>query len=102
MANLFFRGEKAPQQEAINSLTLKISEYYGGRYEVRVASDDGGHHLEIQIEVLDPSEYLHTQVAEFPPLFEIVPKWEGWRTIILKVPVGYIDAITNREEGDDY
>ena len=50
MANIFFNGEKAPKQEAINSLTLKISEYYGGRYEVRGASDDGGNHLEVQVE----------------------------------------------------
>ena len=102
MANLFFRGEKAPKQEAINSLTLKISEYYAGRYEIRMASDDGGHHIEIQVEVLDPAQNLETQVSDFPPLFEIVPKWEGWRTVILKVPAGYIDAITNRGDPDDY
>ncbi len=102
MANLFFRGEKAPRQDAINSLTLKISEYYEGRYEVRHASDDGGHHLEIQVEVPDPFKNLDTQCTNFPPLFEIVPKWEGWRTVILKVPIGYIDLITNRADMDDY
>jgi hypothetical protein len=102
MANLFFAGEKAPKQEAINSLTLKISEYYSGRYEVRAASDDGGHHLEIQIEVAEPSDHFEKQVGDFPPLFEIIPTWMGWRTLILKVPLGYIDAITNRADDDDY
>ena len=102
MANLFFRGERAPKQDAINSLTLKISEYCEGRYEVRSASDDGGTHLEIQIEVLDPTSNLENQISDFPPIFEIIPKWAGWRTIILKVPPGYIDAITNRDERDNY
>jgi hypothetical protein len=102
MANLFFSGEQAPKQEAINALILKISEYFNGRYEVRVASDDGGSHLEIQIEVPEPNNYLEEQVADFPPLCDIRPKWMGWRTIILKVPPGYIDAFTNRPERDDY
>ena len=35
MANIFFSGDKLEKQDAINSLTLKISEYFGGRYEVR-------------------------------------------------------------------
>lgn len=94
MANIFFGGDKAPKQEAINSLTLRISEYYGGRYEVVTASDDGGTHLEIQIEVPNPKLNFGDQVEDFPPLFDIIPKWMGWRTVILKVPPGYIDAIT--------
>jgi len=102
VANIFSRGEREPKQDAINSLILKISEYYTGRYEVGSASDDGGVHLEIQIEVLEPARNLEGQISDFPPLFEIIPKWAGWRTIILKVPPGYIDAITNRDERDDY
>ena len=102
MANLFFGGDKAPKQEAMNALTLKISEYFSGRYEVRGASDDGGHHLEIQIEVPNPNLNFEDQVEDFPPLFDVIPKWMGWRTIILKVPPGYIDAITNRADDDDY
>ena len=102
MANLFFSGDKAPKQDAINALTLKISEYYDGRYEVRPASDDGGNHLEIQVEVPEPSKNFDDQVPNFPPLFDIIPKWMGWRTVILKVPLGYIDAITNRAEDEPY
>jgi len=100
VANLFFSGDKAPKQEAINALTLKIGEYFIGRYEVRAATDDGGNHLEIQIEVPEPNKSFEEQVEDFPPLFDVIPKWMGWRTIILKVPPGYIDAITNRP--DDY
>ena len=101
MANLYFRGDKAPKQDAINSLTLKISEYYGGRYEIRSASDDGGTHLEIQVEVRKPSLPLVDECPHFP-IDEIVPMWEGWRGVVLKVPMGYIDAITNGVELADY
>ena len=94
MANIFFAGDKAPKQEAINALTLRISEYYDGRYEVVSASDDGGTHLEIQVEVSSPSLSFDDQVCNFPPLFDLIPKWMGWRTVILKVPPGYIDSIT--------
>lgn len=100
MANLFFAGDRAPKQEAINALILKIGEYFMGRYEVRTASDDGGVHLEIQIEVPSPNTNFEDQVKDFPPLYDVIPKWMGWRTILLKVPPGYIDAITNRS--DDY
>jgi hypothetical protein len=99
MANLFFRGEQAPKQEAINALVLKISEYFAGRYEVRSASDDGGAHLEVQVEVSTPNDRLSDQAPEFP-FAEIVPKWMGWRVVVAKVPIGYIDAITNRSDND--
>ena len=41
MANIFFNGEKMDKQTAINSLTVEISNYYDGRYEVKTGSDDG-------------------------------------------------------------
>ena len=97
----FTLGEKAPKQEAINELTLMISNYYGGRYEVIAAADDGGTLLEVQIEVPQVSLDLESQAPEFP-FFDIWPKWMGWRVVVCKVPPGYIDAITNRADPDDY
>lgn len=97
----FFTGDKLSKQDAINSLTLKISEYFGGRYEVRVVSDDGGNLLEIQVEVKEPSQTLLPQVSDFP-MDEVTPKWAGWRVVVLKVPPTYIDTITNGVVTDDY
>lgn len=97
----FFQGEKLSKQDAINSLTLKISEYFGGRYEVRVVSDDGGNLLEIQVEVQEPSQQLLPQVSDFP-MDEVTPKWGGWRVVVLKVPPAYIDMITNGAVSGDY
>jgi len=101
MANLFFKKERSPKQEAINALLLMIANYYDGRYEVLVTSDDGGAMLEVQIEVPDVSEHLSTQAPTFP-FFDIWPIWMGWRVVMMKVPPGYIDTITNSTLGDDY
>tara|TARA_B000000557_G_C20619924_1_gene377572 strand:+ start:200 stop:505 length:306 start_codon:yes stop_codon:yes gene_type:complete len=101
MANIFFSGEKMSKQEAINTLTLEISNYYGGRYEVKTGSDDGGSVLEVFVEVPTPSLAVLEQCPDFP-LFEVVPKWGGWRCQVVKVPPGYIDAILLAPEVDDY
>jgi|TARA_R110000824_G_scaffold6070_6_gene27940 hypothetical protein len=101
VANIFFSGNKQGKQDAINSLTLKISEYFGGRSEVRAVSDDGGQLLEIQIEVSEPSANLSEQLPDFP-VDEVVPIWNGWRVVLLKVPPTYIDSITLGTTGDDY
>tara|TARA_E500000331_G_scaffold228278_2_gene218430 strand:+ start:490 stop:795 length:306 start_codon:yes stop_codon:yes gene_type:complete len=101
MANIFFADEKLPKQVALNSLTLKIEEYFGGRFQPRAVSDDGGSLLEIQVEVPQPSEGLLEQVSDFP-LDEVIPKWAGWRVVVLKVPPTYIDYVTNASEPDDY
>lgn len=101
MANIFFSGEKMSKQEAINTLTLEISNYYGGRYEVKTGSDDGGSVLEVFVEVPTPSLAVLEQCPDFP-LFEIVPKWGGWRCQVVKVPPGYIDAIILAPEVNDY
>jgi|TARA_R110000824_G_scaffold286625_1_gene474755 hypothetical protein len=95
----FTRGDKAPKQTAINSLLVMISNYYEGRYEVIACSDDGGAMLEVQIEVENVSRSLEEQAPTFP-FFEIWPIWMGWRAVIVKVPPGYIDAITLAPETD--
>ena len=99
MANLFFTTEKAPKQQAINALVLEISNYFGGRYEVFAASDDGGSLLEVQVEVPTVAMDLQTQAPDFP-FFDIWPIWMGWRVVVTKVPPGYIDSITLAPEAD--
>ena len=102
MANIFFNGDKAPKQAAINSATIKVGEYIDGRFEVRMASDDGGTHLEIQVEVDDVGQALSIEHPQFPTE-EVFPKWAGWRVTITKVPKGYIDLITlSGDSSSDY
>ena len=101
MANIFFNGEKMSKQEAINTLTVEISNYYDGRYEVKTGSDDGGSVLEVCGEVPTAARSVLGQCPGFP-LFEIIPKWGGWRCQVVKVPPGYIDAIVLAPETPDY
>lgn len=101
MANIFFTGEKLSKQEAINSLTVEISNYFDGRYEVKTGSDDGGSVLEVLVEVPNPSQPILEQCSDFP-LFEVIPKWGGWRCQVVKVPPGYIDTIVLSTGSDDY
>ena len=101
MANIFFNEEKKPKQEAINEMLVHIGNYFDGRYEVIAAGDDGGSLLEVQVEVPDVSLTIESQHSSFP-FFDVWPKWMGWRVVVCKVPPGYIDAITNGVELDDY
>ena len=57
----FSLGEKAPKQTAINELTVMISNYFGGRYEVIATADDGGTMLEVQVEVTNTAESVLSQ-----------------------------------------
>jgi len=97
----FSLGEKAPKQTAINELTVMISNYFGGRYEVIATADDGGTMLEVQVEVSHVGKSLLSEHPDFP-FFDVWPKWMGWRVVVAKVPRGYIDAITNATALDDY
>ena len=101
MANIFFNGEKMSKQEAINTLTVEISNYFSGRYEVKTGSDDGGSVLEVFVEVPVPARPILEQCADFP-LFDVIPKWGGWRCQVIKVPPGYIDAIVLAADTPDY
>ena len=101
MSNIFFNDEKTPKQEAINKMLVHIGNYFDGRFEVIGAGDDGGSLLEVQVEVDDVSRTIESQYNNFP-FFDIWPKWMGWRVVVCKVPIGYIDIITNGAELDDY
>ena len=78
-----------------------VIEATAGLCERYKCPDDGGSVLEVYIEVDTPSLSLIEQIPDFP-LFEIVPKWGGWRCQILKVPPGYIDAILLSTDKNDY
>mgnify|MGYP003150395775 CR=1 FL=1 len=97
MANIYFAGEKDTKKEAIGSVTEMIKSYCDCVCQAQVVSDDGGHVLEIMVEVGQPTKSLQEQKPEFP-INDIIPKWHGWRAIILKVPVGYIGTVVNATE----
>ena len=98
MANIYFSGEKAEQETAKKKLMQHAAAVFDGRFTARFESDDGGSHIVLVIEVEEPAEPLDSFLRE--SLSE--PKWMGWRYIIKKVPPGYIDAILEAPQRDDY
>ena len=99
MANIFFAGEKDSKEDAIKSVTTFVKNYCDCTIDAKVVSDDGGHILQVMVEVSDPSIALLKQKADFP-LFEILPKWHGWRAVVMKVPIGDIRAVVNSGSDD--
>ena len=90
MANLFFKKEKASQTDAMDGIDKLMEEKCPEiTYLTRFTSDAGGKLLEFNLEVNEPSELLDTD----HPILVIRPLWMGWRSIIMKVPIGYIDGI---------
>ena len=98
MSSRHFGVEKAPKEEARKALMAHAAGVYDGRYTVRFESDDGGAVINLYLEVEEPSQPLDKFVSE--ALY--TSKWMGWRYIITKCPMGYIDAILEAPERDDY
>ena len=98
MSSRHFGGEKAPKKEARKALMAHAAGIFDGRYTVKFDNDDGGSVINPYIEVEEPSQPLPTFLSS--AVFE--SKWMGWRYVITKCPIGYIDAILEAPERDDY
>jgi len=89
MSKKFRLGDKAPKQEAEKTLRVHAAAACDFRFTVRFENDDGGSVICLYIEVEEPSKALDTGIRD--ALVE--PWWLGWRYVIVKVPIGYIDAV---------
>ena len=94
MANFYFNGPKAGQEAAKKELMQHAAAVFDGRFTVRFESDDGGSHIVLILEVENPS----TSLPAFVRQSLCDPKWMGWRYIVKKVPIGYINAIIEAPE----
>jgi len=87
MANNFFRGEKAPQDETRAALMELIADNWTGTFTVDFWSDDGGQMIRAVLEMEDPNQMLERAIrSKFDAM------WMGWRLIVLKVPLGHIEV----------
>ena len=93
-----FSGEKASKKEAEKALMIHTAGVFDGRYTVKFDNDDGGAVINLYLEVDEPSQPLD----EFLSQALFTPKWMGWRYVITKCPIGYIDAILDATKNDDY
>ena len=94
----FSMGQKADKDIAQKELMMHVAGVFDGRFTVRFESDDGGNHIVAVLEVEEPSKKLDPFLID--ALHEA--KWLGWRYIIKKVPIGYIDAILEAPVRKDY
>ena len=98
MGSRHFSGEKLDKKETIRKVSQYVVDIYDGRFLVKFDSDDGGTVLNVYLEVEEPSmplTGLHRDAFTHT-------KWHGWRYVVTKVPLGYIDAILEAPERPDY
>ena len=69
-----------------------IEDYCDCKCSLTFKSDDGGKVMQISVETLMPSLPLLDYHPQFP-IEQIFPKFCGSRTIILKVPIGYLSSL---------
>ena len=86
MANLYFAGEKAPKDKARKELIKHVRTVCDLEHMVCFASDDGGAHIVIYVEVSEPRDPLSHFLRESLSM----NKWMGWRQIVIKCPIGSI------------
>ena len=68
MANIFFAGEKDTKEEAIKSVSDLIRDYSECAFNASVVSDDGGHILQVVVEVVEPWKPVLDQRPRLPSL----------------------------------
>ena len=98
MGSKHFDGEKAPKEVAVKKMREHTVGVFDGRFHVKFDSDDGGSVLNLYIEVENVSSQLDGLMHD---AFRDT-KWMGWRYVITKCPIGYIDAILTSDERKDY
>lgn len=50
MANLYWRTNKIPREEAVQNLMAELPDYTDSRFFVKPTGDDGGSHLCVYVE----------------------------------------------------
>ncbi len=98
MGSRHFSGEKLDKKATIKKVSEYVVGIYDGRFCVKFDNDDGGTVLNIYLEVETPSLPLDGLLQD---AFKH-SKWHGWRYVVTKCPIGYIDAILEAPERDDY
>jgi hypothetical protein len=94
MANIFFSGEKAPEEEAKRQLEKHVRGVCDLVHTVRFESDDGGKHIVLYVEVENPADFLEPYIKDALH----TTKWMGWRHMIMKCPPGSIGSIIKDKE----
>ena len=91
MANLFWKGEKAPADVIEKYIMGKAEAALGGKTNFGFSIDDGAAHLWVECE--DPNDEKSTYWS----ILDNKPKIMGWRTLIFKCPPGYLECFEQQK-----
>ena len=84
MANLYWRKDKIPKEEAVEKLMRELIDYTDTRFFVKATGDDGGSHLCVYTErEEDGSETCR----DLPQVYG------GWRVVHIYAPHEYIKYV---------
>ena len=92
MANLYWRGEKAPQKEVYAALMKELVECTDDAFEVKFGGDGAGAHVMVYVEASEE----HRDPYEWKKI--LPPKFMGWRLLKIFSPPTYIKTILNKKE----
>jgi hypothetical protein len=93
MANLHWNKEKAPFDEAKATITPLVVACTEGAFHIKKTSNDCGVTMDV---------YAETEDTEVSPWHTRLPmQFMGWRVIMYRCPVGYVDAFLNVKEVKD-
>ena len=88
MANIYWTGENAPKEEAVEALMKELVDCTNNRFYARFESDGTGAHLCAIVETPKSQDR-----SKFSWKKQLPPKFMGWRLLRIFVPIGYIDTI---------
>ena len=91
MANIFWRGEKASPSDIQRHIMSKAEAVLGGKTNFAFSIDDGAAQLWIECE--DPND----ETTSYWSILDSEPKIMGWRTLIFKCPVGFLEAFETQK-----
>lgn len=94
MANLYWRGQKAPQNETREALMRELVDCTDDTFDVKFSSDGAGAHVIVYVEAPSHRRDPYDWKKRLPP------KFMGWRLLIIFVPPTYIKEILNWIRGD--
>jgi hypothetical protein len=89
MAQIYWTGDKAPEEEVKNCLMAELVDLTDSAFTVRKESDDTSTHMSVYVEKKDPNtnnDFVWNKE-------QLPPKYMGWRILIIFVPIGYIKTI---------
>ena len=92
MANIYWQGPKAPQNEVYAALMKELVNHTDDAFAVKFGADSSGQHVIAYVEVKRELRTPYLWKKRLPG------KFMGWRLIKIFCPPTYIDIILNRSD----